>query len=178
MNVCAQYLNTSSVELNEVRRIYEQSFPLDERREYSCLIDMLSDNKYFTLEALYLSHEVVGMFSSWMIDGWRYIEHFAIEASCRGRGIGREVLRNYLLRSHEPVVLEVELPTDFQSRRRIDFYCSMGFVLHDKYRYIQPSYGDGRNAVEMLLMTYGAPADCNLDELSRLLHAEVYGVRV
>ncbi|MBO7317835.1 MAG: GNAT family N-acetyltransferase [Bacteroidales bacterium] len=170
-------LSVDSVELATVREIYESSFPVDERRAYDLLLALLAHEESFTLEAICNEDRVEGMLASWQLDEWRYVEHFAIEASRRGAGIGREVLCDFLERDNSPVVLEVEPPTDYDSCHRIAFYRSMGFVLHDTYRYIQPSYGAGREAVELCLMTYAAPAECNLDRLSLLLHRRVYGVR-
>ena len=175
--ICIKKLSINSAELDIVRAIYESSFPIDERRDFESIVALMSDNVCFQLEAIYSGNEVVGMLSSWQLDEWRYVEHFAIDATKRGGGIGREVLREYIERNDTPVVLEVEPPADVYSRRRIAFYVSMGFVLHKDYRYVQPSYGEGREAVELLLMTCGAASGCNLDALSRLLHARVYGVK-
>lgn len=175
--ICKKVLNKESVELVNVRYIYEESFPLDERRDYTQLVELLSRNDTFILQAICIDDEVVGMLSSWKLNGWLFIEHFAIAPACRGRGIGREVLLAFIERSKTPIVLEVEPPTDDYSRRRIDFYRSVGFVLHDTYRYIQPPYGEGREAVELRLMTYGAPTNCNLDLLACMLHSSVYGVK-
>lgn len=169
-------LHVESAELATVRAIYEDSFPIDERRDFVSLMDLISGNNAFILEAICHDNRVVGMLSTWQLAGWRYVEHFAVEAAMRGCGIGREVLRQFIERDEQPVVLEVEPPTDSYSCRRVDFYRSLGFVLHEEYHYIQPSYGEGREAVELCLMTYAAPENCSLEALSRLLHARVYGV--
>lgn len=169
-------LHVDSVELVAVRAIYEDSFPIDERRDFALLMDLLSNNDAFILEAICYDNRVVGMLSTWQLAEWRYIEHFAVEAAMRGGGIGRDVLQRFIDRNELPVVLEVEPPIDTYTRRRIDFYRSMGFVLHEAFHYIQPSYGEGREAVELRLMTYGAPECCSLEALSRLLHKHVYGV--
>ena len=173
---CNKIASVDDVALPAVCRIYEQSFPIDERRDIPELLELLSSQQDFSLYAICDAHGVVGMLSSWMLDGWMYIEHFAIDEAARGKGIGREVLRMFLSNSVLPVVLEVEPPTDLATRRRITFYRSEGFELHDTYRYIQPSYGEGRSTVELRLMTYCAPDACNLDDLAHLLHRRVYGV--
>ena len=169
-------LHVDSVELATVQAIYEDSFPIDERRDFALLMDLLSNNDAFILEAICHDSRVVGMLSTWQLAGWRYIEHFAIEAAMRGGGVGRGVLQRFIDRDVLPVVLEVEHPIDTYTRRRIDFYRSMGFVFHEAFHYIQPAYGEGREPVELCLMTYGAPEDCSLENLSQLLHKSVYGV--
>ena len=175
--ICKKVLNANSVELATVREIYEGSFPVDERRDYTMLVELISRSDTFILEAICNDDIVLGMLSSWKLDGWLYIEYFAIASACRGRGIGREVIQTFIDCSNQPIVLEVEPPTDDLSCRRIEFYRSLGFVLHDTYRYIQPSYGEGREAVELRLMTYGAPVDCDLEAITRMLHCHVYGVK-
>ena len=175
--ICKKVLNKNSVELATVREIYEGSFPIDERRDYTMLVELLSHKDTFILEAICNDDAVLGMLSSWRLNEWHFIEHFAIASACRGRGIGREALQAFIECSNGPIVLEVEPPTDHYSSRRIEFYRSLGFVLHDTYRYIQPSYAKGREAVELRLMTYGAPADCSLEAITRMLHCHVYGVK-
>lgn len=166
----------SETEQKEVRRIYETSFPADERREYDSLLQLVTAEEAFNLEVVYRDDAVVGFISSWHFDEWRYVEHFAVDAALRGCGIGQEVLRRFLDSSERPVVLEVEPPADAASRSRIEFYKRQGFVLHDTYSYMQPPYDPGKNPVELFLMTYNAPAGSNLDALSALLHRRVYGV--
>lgn len=163
-------------ELKGLRRIYETSFPDDERRLYESLLYLAAHEDAFDMKAVCQDGAVVGLISSWTFDRWRYVEHFAVDASLRGCGIGQEVLRSFVCADPRPVVLEVEPPVDVLTRRRVDFYTRQGFVLHNSYRYIQPPYDSGRNAVELRLMTLGAPADCNLDALTHLLHSRVYGV--
>lgn len=165
----------NELEQKEVQRIYETSFPIDERREFDSLLHLAQQNGAYKPEVVCKNGTVVGFISSWNFDEWRYIEHFAVDAALRGCGIGREVLRNFVERDARPVVLEVEPPIDKMSCRRVEFYTRQGFVLHNSYQYIQPPYDSNRNAVELRLMTYGAPVDCNLDALTALLHSRVYG---
>lgn len=170
-------LCANDVAIEIVMHIYQASFPIDERREIEVLMDMIDREDAFTLEAIYDNDTVVGMLSWWKLGEWRYVEHFAIDKRHRGRGIGREVLREFLARDMSPVVLEVEPPIDEFCCRRISFYRSMGFRLHDTYSYTQPPYCSGRNSVELCLMSYNAPVPCLLDEVAGLLHRNVYGVK-
>lgn len=175
--IYSRQLTSQSPEWEVLRRIYEDSFPADERRDYDSLLQLVETEDSFNMEAVYLDDMVVGFISSWRFDEWRYIEHFAVDAAMRGSGIGQVVLRNFVESDTLPVVLEVEPPIDEMCRRRVDFYTRQGFVLHDSYRYIQPPYDSGRNEVELRLMTCGASSACNLDALAALLHRRVYGVK-
>ena len=175
--ICNKRLNVNDVvALEEVRRIYELSFPIDERREFASLVELLKSKRNFSLEAICRGDDVIGMLTSWQLNEWRYIEHFAIDASMRGQGVGRSVLKTFLMQQSSPVVLEVEPPVDDWSVRRVAFYRSLGFELHSNYKYVQPPYGEGLKAIELCLMTYRAPLDCDMDTPAHLLYKQVYGV--
>ena len=58
-----------------------------------------------------------------------YGEHFAVDPDERGGGYGGKALRLLCEELQTPVVLEVELPFDEMSRRRIGFYQRSGFTL-------------------------------------------------
>lgn len=174
--ICLKKLSIKSAEHSVIRKIYEDSFPVNERREYDKILRLIGDNDAYMMEAVYDDDVVVGLISSWNLRGWRYVEHFAIDATQRGRGVGLRVLKLFIERSLSPIVLEVEPPIDELSKRRVAFYNSVGFVLHDTHRYIQPPYGEGLDAVALKLMTYGASNEINLDNITAMLHTQVYGV--
>lgn len=161
-----------------VRGLYESAFPEDERREWSSLLSLCDACPAFELRVIYDGDREVGFITVWRWDDWRYVEHFAVDASCRGRGTGADVLRALLAEDHRPVILEVEIPVDEISRRRVEFYRRLGFVLHDNVSYMQPSYGEGRKPLPMYLMTYGVPQDRGLSAVVDILYREVYGVKL
>ncbi len=170
-------LSSVSPELEIVQRIYESAFPCDERRDFDVLLNLMECQPCFSVEALCGDNDVIGFLSWWNMGKWRYIEHFAIDEACRGNGIGRKVLQQFLTRTTLPVVIEVEPPVDDYTRRRIAFYQSMGFTLHDSYRYIQPAYDAGRMSVELKLMSHGMGQLPDCDTITHTLHHIVYGVK-
>lgn len=162
--------------LDRVRLTYEGSFPPEERREFRLVRELLRDDPRFTLTVFNRAGDYVGFLTTWRFDGFTYAEHFAIEPAVRGGGIGARVLRSFLEGLASPLVLEVELPTDDLSRRRIGFYERLGFRL-DSHRYFQPPYHPGDAPLEMRLMSYGAmELDRRFDGVRETLHREVYGV--
>ena len=169
-------LSPNSTELSVVLHIYELSFPIDERRDTDAVLSLVENEKRFTLEAVCDDNRVVGFISWWNFTDWRYVEHFAIDESLRGRGIGHEVLREFLSRNSTLVVLEVEPPIDVDSCRRVAFYRSLGFVLHNDFTYIQPSYGAGRASIELRLMSCGDGNSFDCSCVEKILHRVVYGV--
>lgn len=117
-----------------------------------------------------------GFITSWDFGEFVYGEHFAMSPECRGAGIGGEAIDRFVADAGRPVILEVELPTDGMSRRRIGFYERHGFVVCDA-EYVQPPYDTGGEGVPMRLMSHGAVLDDRMFVRVRdTLYAEVYGL--
>lgn len=134
--------------------LLEETFPRAERRDSEDFERLLITDSRLTLYLLSLGNELCGVITIWQLDGCFYCEHFAIHPSFRNKGIGASCLlqiKNRLPLSKNPLLLEVELPTDTQTRRRINFYERNGFRIVDT-DYIQPSYGGGRPELPMFLM--------------------------
>ena len=72
-------------------RIYEESFPYEERRDTAVMTGMLSDDRFHFI-VFYGDREEdgpVGFFTFWDFGhGYLYGEHFAVDPSRRGGGTG------------------------------------------------------------------------------------------
>lgn len=167
---------TDTLFLKKVKKIYENSFPLNERRAFEEVMDLLTDKRFY-LFAVTFENEVVGMLSKWNFKTFIYIEHFAISAAFRGNGLGSFVLQKLIQEDSRQIVLEVELPEDEISLKRIKFYERIGFsICHESY--IQPPYDKDKDkaALPMLIM---ARQDIHsiheFRNIRKTLHQEVYG---
>ena len=91
----------------------------------------------------------------------------------RNHGCGTQVLKAWLEAKGKPVVLEVELPADDLTRRRVGFYERNGFVLHKDFDYLQPPYKPGDDELPLKLMPHG---ECGLplDTGATIIKREVY----
>lgn len=169
-------LRTVTSPSEPLRKVYIDSFPPEERREWSHIARFASTSSHplqFT-ELLWLGRPV-GLISWWNFGKWAYLEHFAVSNKHRGGGIGATALQKWLDCINIPVVLEVELPdANSMASRRIRFYERLGFIGHRDYRYIQPPYAPGLPSIPLMLMTYGNIH--NLDDIVSVLHTQVYGV--
>lgn len=166
-----------SVELSRIKRLYVNSFPESERRPWDDLVSRASDS-CARLNLAVISHKnhFAGMLTWWRLDdALRYVEHFAVEPSLRGSGIGAGAISGFVAMEETPVILEVE-PADLDdmARRRIRFYSRCGFVAHPGFSYVQPPYSDGLPAVDLMLMTAGRSVD--LSDATARIHQMVYGV--
>ncbi len=156
---------------------YEQSFPVAERRPFPLVRELIDAHPSFTANALLRGDAYLGFITSWEFEAFRYVEHFAIDASARNSGVGGEALRLFLGQNNQPVVLEVELPENDLNRRRIAFYERQGFVFYDQPYFQPPYHPEEPVSLELRLMTWGEVClDRTFDEWTRLIHREVYGM--
>lgn len=162
--------------LEQIKRLYEESFPPEERRPWGSILRLLDTvGSPFGLYVVCRQGDMAGFITTWTFDDFVYVEHFAVLPSMRGSGIGARALRLLARSVRKPVVLEVEPRlTGQMAQRRIEFYKRCGFHEFDEYKYVQPPYGPGLPAVELTLMSNSERV--NLDEVTRKLHTAVYGV--
>lgn len=174
--VCKPIQDYDNPLLNRIEKTYNDSFPEGERRDFSLIRDLIRDDPRFFMYALLRDEEYVGFITGWIFSDFTYLEHFAIDASARNGGIGGAAMKQFLAFCETPVVLEVEMPTDEMSKRRIGFYERLGFVL-DSHLYYQPPYREGEPWLEMRYMTYG-PLDLNtsFEEIKKMIYKYVYNV--
>lgn len=159
-----------------IKKLYESSFPPEERREWTDLINKgVSAASPLEFICIYIHERPVGMITCWHFDGFDYVEHFAVDGCLRGQGIGARVL-GMITDAAPGLVLEVEpAATGEMARRRIAFYKRCGFRACEEYAYVQPPYSEGLPSVELMLMTCGQVPD--LDRVASTLHKEVYNVK-
>ncbi len=161
---CRPVKDFSDPLLDKVENTYNDSFPEAERRAFSLVRELFKDQVY------------AGFITAWSFGTFIYVEHFAIDASARNGGIGGESMKLFMALCDAPVVLEVEMPTEEMSKRRIGFYERLGYVLDD-HVYFQSPYRQGEPLLEMRLMTYGAiDLKQSFEEVKNCIHRYVYGV--
>lgn len=171
------------LEAERFRTIYEEAFPVEEQRPWDTMFDGANENGPFFLGA-YSGPSLtaprmapIAMLTFWHFDDFIYIEHFAVDAAARGRGIGRELFRGITKSLKQeadlPIVLEVEPESDTNpmAGRRIDFYRRLGFEIID-VNYVQPPYTDNLQPVDMWIMSDSVGLDT--DNITRRLYEEVY----
>lgn len=159
--------------LNTIQTWYEESFPANERRAFTNLLKLLSCPDMH-LCGLVEQDRLVGFIIYWHWSELVFVEHFAIDPNQRGQRLGQQALDKLLALNSPYFILEVELPQDDISRRRIQFYERQGFYLN-LFNYNQPPYKLGMPEIPMHLMSI--PAIENQETftlLSALIKARVY----
>ncbi len=177
MEIKSQLITIGNTELlDKIEETYNASFPVAERRDFSLVKELLDSQPFFNLYVLLQDNAYVGFISIWNFGSFVYVEHFAIDEQARNGGIGRIALQQFMEQFNLPIILEVELPEDEMSKRRIGFYERIGFSLCN-VSYFQPPYRKGEASIEMRLMSYGSMDICTqFNNICRLIHQHVYGV--
>ncbi len=160
-----------------VERLFLDAFPESERRPVDAQRRNVDENESFHCY-LFGEHDGLpaGFITVWRLDGFCYVEHFAVDPALRNGGYGSRVMQRLLQELPLPVVLEAEVPTDDLSRRRVGFYERQGFRVWDK-DYVQPPYRPGGDSLPLYLMVANESDTMpSLDAVRRAIYREVYEV--
>lgn len=167
-------------QLEQFERVYEimsASFPVTEYRTKSGQEKLLDRSEYRLLTERDEEERIIAFLAVWEFPALRFIEHLAVDPSVRGGGVGNKLVRKYLEeQSVKPTILEVELPEDELSARRISFYERLGFRLNE-YSYVQPPLREGGDPLPLKIMSY--PQLLTEQEFlacRAILYSEVYRV--
>ncbi len=128
--------------------LYRRAFPRKERREDG---NVLPAHPAFRPGVLTGEKGFLGIFFYWEAPELLFLEHFAVEPTCRNQGLGAQALK-LLEKQGKPVVLEIEPPVDEITCRRKGFYERNGF-LENPYPHIQPKYRPNDTPVPLVLLS-------------------------
>lgn len=137
--------------------IMKESFPKIERRNYKEQKEIFTNDLFKVIGYKDENNIVIAFISYWNFEKFDYIEHFAVRKDYRGKKIGDNLIKEYL-KEKNSAVLEVELPEDNLSKRRIEFYKRIGFKLNG-YEYLQPPYEEGNDMFPLMIMSYPTAID-------------------
>lgn len=158
---------------SDIQQLYEESFPPDERRNWTQLTEILQ-NETFSINKLFSGEKFIGLFSFWNMDEFIFIEHFAIQPEEQSKGFGTQTILQFIQEQQLPVILEVEKPETDSALKRIRFYERLNFTICSG-NYFQPPYPSEKNKVEMSLMSFPhsiPPAD--FESVVKKIHHTVY----
>ena len=152
----------------EIYRIMQASFSDDEYRPYDEQLALFEEPEYR------IYYMPAGFLAVWEFESFIYIEHFAVDPALRNSGTGSAMLQELVKQYQKPICLEVELPEDELTRRRIGFYERNGFVFNE-YPYIQPPISKGKSPVPLRIMTYRSEITRDeFQKMKEILYRRVY----
>ena len=157
----------------EIFPLLEAAFPVTELRTKEDQRNLLQEEQY-RLYGVRQEGTFAAVFATWEIEDFLYIEHFAVKEEFRNGGYGGSLLDRLLEEKGRPMVLEVEVPEDALTRRRIGFYERHGLV-YNEYAYLQPPLRKGNALLPLRFMTKpGAIDEKTYERYKRLIYRIVY----
>lgn len=156
--------------------LMKEAFPSIERRNYEDQKELLNESEYEVIVNKDEKQRINAFLANWKFSEFNFIEHFAVANELRGHGLGNLMLKEYLRKSNKFIFLEVELPEDKTSMRRIKFYERLGFYLNDFY-YLQPPMQKQHDFLQLKVMTYPRAVDkSEFIEFKNTVYDKVYKV--
>ena len=164
-----------SQDFKDILKIYESSFPADERRHLKEHIKLFA-NPLYSLIAVYMEKKLVAFLSKWEFDDFVFLEHFAVREELRCQGIGTAILKSIISKGKKEFIIEIQHPETIDAKRRIKFYRRNGFKVN-KHHYIQPPYAKDKKPVNLLIISYPEEiSEPMFSEVRKTLHKQVYGL--
>ncbi|MCW3161997.1 GNAT family N-acetyltransferase [Chryseobacterium oryctis] len=168
-----EFLQITSPEdyrVQEIFNSYCSTFPEDERRDWNKFIPLFSNPKVKLISVLH-ENKNIGYLIIWELSNYTFVEHFEVFEQFRSQKLGSHIT-GYLFKNHPRIVLEIE-PENLgdDAKRRYAFYQKNGFKLIDE-NYIQPSYGEGKNPLDLWLLANYSPE--NLKQIKEEIYDIVY----
>ena len=125
-------ISKKSKDIKEIRKLYDTSFPNEERIPFVHLVSSLSKDRI--IDAYYEEGKLMGMTVIFLSDDLEYLSYICIERSFQGRGYGTRIL-NQIKQEYPDNRIVVDIEETEYSRenlgekiRRKEFYMRNGFV--------------------------------------------------
>ncbi len=162
--------NTNSEDFNKAFEILDYSFPEDEKITKKELIKLISLNK----SELFVAKKdktIVGFINSQPVNKYYFIGYLAINKDYRGQGIGSQIMSTFM--KDKKVILEVEKPTNKETKNRIHFYKKLGLVLNE-FNFIMPRLRPDTKMLELNLMTKEPLTKKEFNKIRDAIHLQIY----
>ncbi len=135
---------------HEAWELYTHSFPTDEQRPLNLHLKAIEDNRFCPYVYTSEQEALLAICFYWNFSDFLYLEHFSIKPEFRNKGIGSKIISS-LITDKQPIVIEIETPTDKQQKQRLKFYERNQFQQTD-YTFKQLKYkADNRDVFLQLL---------------------------
>lgn len=169
--------NPDDRNLNRLIALYEDAFPVEERRDIGQLKRMIKQKSDMYFNAIECDGELCGFFVYWDMKDFYYLEHLAVYPSMRNKKLGQKVL-DYAANHLKGVrLLEVEPIRDEMTTRRVRYYQRNGYQVLDE-EYIQPSYDGVRDSCPLWIMgnRHSERLPEFIDTIKRKVYLDNYGL--
>ena len=154
-------------------RLYEESFPDEERRNRKQLLYLLENRDDLFFCEIRYDGRSAGLFVYWRLNGFYFLEHLAIFPAMRNHNIGSLLLAYIDLHLPGPRLLEVEPADEGMAGRRIRYYERNGYAVVEK-DYVQPAFDPAKRSIPLWIMCNESLSDRQRTEYIRIIVEEVY----
>lgn len=131
--------------------LYRSSLPAHELRLPPDQRDVMG-NPLYHFDMCLLDGALAGLILYWDFGTYIYVEHFCVEPSLRGHGLGTLILAE-LARQNKTIILEIDPLVDDASVRRKGFYERCGYVAN-AFAHVHPPYQAANRGHELIVMSY------------------------
>lgn len=119
---------------NEIKNIYVNSFPKNERFPF-WILKYCSKEENVSFKVILNNDKVIGMKYIINYENTAYLMYLAIDENQRSKGYESKILKD-LIKKYETIILSVESPTKHlndNKKKRKDFYLRNGFIETNKF---------------------------------------------
>ncbi len=140
-----------SAKWDKVWNLYEESFPVAERRKLKDHLRASEDKRFHPL-SIWDNNLLIGIIFYWEWDSYRYIEYLAVSPNLHGHGYGSQIIKK-IRDSEHTTILEIDPLINELTVRRLQFYERAGFTL-TPYRFTHLPYRLDSTPQELLILSY------------------------
>ena len=131
--------------------LYRRSFPAHELRLWPDQQAVMNDPLYHFALCL-LDGALAGLILYWDFGAYIYVEHFCVEPTMRGHGLGTLILAE-LAKKGKPIILEIDPLTDDVAVRRKGFYERCGYIANG-FAHVHPPYQAANHGHALIVMSH------------------------
>lgn len=159
---------------DEIFNLMQSSFPENEYRTYENQKKLLEKKEYEIITKKNENGKTVAFLSLWSVPKFNFIEHLAVSPECRGGGVGSKMMKELINNASKPIILEIEIPCDEISIKRLKFYERLGFKLNE-YEYHQLPLRKNAKPLQMNLMSYPEKLSKEqFESVKKYIHEKIY----
>ena len=143
--------SASHPDYEKAMALYRSSFSYHELREEASQERIMSHPQYH-FDCVYDGTCWAGLILYWETESFIYVEHFCVDPSMRGHGLGTLILAE-LAKTNKPIILEIDPLTDDVAIRRKGFYERCGYVANG-FAHIHPPYQAANHGHTLIVMSH------------------------
>lgn len=143
--------DTGNPLMDAAMALYRRSFPAHELRLWPDQQAVMNDPLYY-FDLCLLDGALAGLILYWDFGAYIYVEHFCVEPTMRGHGLGTLILAE-LAKKGKPIILEIDPLTDDVAVRRKGFYERCGYVANG-FAHVHPPYQAANHGHALIVMSH------------------------